>query len=138
MPYSDPWEYKRNQVICRWRRKGLKLKEGETYFDIFDKWESVTNCEKCNVELCSGQKGVNHRTMDHDNSTGYFRNILCHDCNSHMPDNKQRKSKLGEKYIMIHQGKYRVLKRSSDSSNISFDKSFDTIEEAIDFRNTFN
>ena len=133
MPYADPWERKRNQLICRWRRKGLILREGETYFGIFDKWESATNCEKCNVELCSGMKGGNHRTMDHDHSTGYFRNILCHNCNSHMPDIK-KKSKLGEKYIMKHQGKYRVLKRSSPSCNISFDKSFNTIEEAIEFR----
>ena len=82
MPYSDPWKYKRNQVICRWRRKGLKLKEGETYFDIFDKWESVTNCEKCNVELFNGKKTIStKKTMDHCHITGKFRNVLCSGCN---------------------------------------------------------
>lgn len=129
MPYADPWEYKRCQIISRWRRKGLILKEGETYFGIYDIWESATNCEKCNVELCSGQKGGNHRTMDHDHSTGYFRNILCHNCNSHMEDIGPKKhNKLGEKYISIHQGKYRFRKKNYPS------KCFNTIEEAIEFR----
>tara|TARA_R110002110_G_scaffold333770_2_gene544803 strand:- start:213 stop:620 length:408 start_codon:yes stop_codon:yes gene_type:complete len=130
MPYADPWEYKRSQRICRWRRKGLKLKEGETYFGIYDKWESAINCEKCNVELCDGQKGGNHRTMDHDHSTGYFRNILCHNCNSHMEDIGVRKdSKTGEKFISLHQGKYRCRKIKH------FDKCFPTLDEAIIYRN---
>tara|TARA_R110000787_G_scaffold100165_3_gene205044 strand:- start:7579 stop:7974 length:396 start_codon:yes stop_codon:yes gene_type:complete len=131
MPYADPWEYKRNQVISRWRRKGLILQEDQTLNGIYDIWESATNCEKCNIELCDGRDGGNHRCMDHDHSTGFFRNILCHNCNSHMPDNKPRESKLGEKYIFLHQGKYRCRRKKH------FDKCFNTLEEAVSFRNNF-
>tara|TARA_R110000822_G_scaffold2399_2_gene11355 strand:- start:718 stop:891 length:174 start_codon:yes stop_codon:yes gene_type:complete len=50
-----------------------------------------------------------------------------------MPDNKTRKdSKLSEKYIHLHQGKYRVRRLKH------FDKSFDTLDEAIVFRDNIN
>ena len=56
-------KYKKCITIGRWKTKGLKLKENQTYEDIYDMVQNTQNCELCNVELCHGNKS-NSRCMD--------------------------------------------------------------------------
>ena len=42
---------------------------------------SVKNCELCGVELTGGENKKTRRAMDHEHSTGEFRNVLCNYCN---------------------------------------------------------
>tara|TARA_R110002167_G_scaffold67608_1_gene191052 strand:+ start:327 stop:758 length:432 start_codon:yes stop_codon:yes gene_type:complete len=74
------YKYHKTNKICDWKRRGLLLRENESYDILYDKWVNVTNCEKCNVELVYGV-GSNGRCLDHDHTSGYFRNILCNSCN---------------------------------------------------------
>ena len=74
-------KYKKTSTICRWKGFGLKLKENQTYEDIYDMVQNTQNCELCNVELCDGIKS-NGRCMDHCHETGYFRKVLCRKCNA--------------------------------------------------------
>ena len=51
------------------------------YEALYEKWKNTTHCEECNVELVGGNLGRNRKCIDHDHSTGLFRNIICHRCN---------------------------------------------------------
>ena len=127
MPYKDPEKYKKNQVICRWKRKGLLV---EDYNIIYDKWIITNKCDYCNIELQNGQKGLNRKCMEHNHNTGEFRGICCHKCNMNMDDIECRSdSKLKQKYINFHQNKYRVRIKK-----LNIDKSFYKLDEAILFR----
>ena len=72
--------YHKYNTISNWKRRGVVLRENETYDMLYEKWHTTTNCEKCKVELCFGT-GSKGRCLDHCHDTGYFRNILCHSCN---------------------------------------------------------
>jgi len=88
-------KYKKTSTICRWKGKlGLKLKENQTYEDIYDIVQNTTNCELCNVELCDGIKS-NGRCMDHCHETGYFRKVLCRKCNVGYKREIQKNNKSG-------------------------------------------
>ena len=88
MPYKDPEKYKKNQVICRWRRKGLLV---EDYNIIYDKWINTNKCDYCNIELQNGQKGLNKKCMEHNHQNHQFRSICCRNCNGDMLDKKGKK-----------------------------------------------
>jgi hypothetical protein len=53
----------------------------DDYDALYEKWKNTTHCEECNVELVGGNLGRNRKVIDHDHSTGLFRNIICHRCN---------------------------------------------------------
>ena len=95
--YDTPHE---SMTIKNWKRYGLKLREGETYKDIYHHVISFNNCELCNVEFSDEIK--NQRCMDHDHETGYFRKVLCRGCNAHYlkPAQKlKRSNKFGHMFI---------------------------------------
>tara|TARA_R110001592_G_scaffold14599_4_gene65034 strand:+ start:4120 stop:4536 length:417 start_codon:yes stop_codon:yes gene_type:complete len=74
--------YKKSIRISKWKKVyGLICREGQTYEDIYEKVQTTTHCEKCQVELCDGTKS-NGRCMDHDHNTRYFRMVLCRKCNA--------------------------------------------------------
>tara|TARA_R110000796_G_scaffold193497_1_gene310000 strand:+ start:315 stop:680 length:366 start_codon:yes stop_codon:yes gene_type:complete len=79
---ENPEAYTKSRILSNWRRRGLILREGETYDMIYDKYLSTTHCELCNVELSTEKKRSSKtKCMDHCHETNYFRNILCHSCN---------------------------------------------------------
>jgi len=85
-------------TISNWIYRGLTLREGETYKDIYS---FVMNTDFCNLCKCNFTK-KNWRCMDHDHATGFFRQILCNNCNSHFDKKSlevQKNNKLGHLWI---------------------------------------
>ena len=68
-------------MINNWIKYGLILREGETYKGIYSFYMNTDFCQLCSVKL-NDEKYNHKKTMDHCHSTGYFRQILCHTCNS--------------------------------------------------------
>jgi hypothetical protein len=69
----------KNRKISHWRIRGLI---SDNYDEIYEKYINTTHCENCNIELTTGRFTTSTtRVMDHNHSTGEFRNILCHSCN---------------------------------------------------------
>tara|TARA_Y100001963_G_scaffold159361_1_gene262739 strand:- start:1518 stop:1907 length:390 start_codon:yes stop_codon:yes gene_type:complete len=62
--------------ISDWKRRGV-IGDYEELYNIF---LSTNNCNLCNCEL--DKCGSSRKCLDHDHSTGLFRNILCHRCNT--------------------------------------------------------
>tara|TARA_R110002012_G_C11502694_1_gene597512 strand:+ start:277 stop:618 length:342 start_codon:yes stop_codon:yes gene_type:complete len=60
--------------------------------ETYDKYINTTECELCNVELVSGNKGQNKKILDHDHLSGYARFICCNTCNQRI--GKVDKNKL--------------------------------------------
>jgi len=67
-------------TIKNWKRKGLILKEGQTYKDIYSYVMTIERCERCGINF-DNEIHNNKRCMDHSHKTGYFRQVLCHSCN---------------------------------------------------------
>jgi hypothetical protein len=82
-------------AIRNWKRYGLICREGETYQDIYS---FVMNIENCNLCKCNFTE-KNRRCMDHDHKTGYFRQVLCHKCNSGFDLELNEKNKTGHRWI---------------------------------------
>ena len=68
------------RTIDRWRSNGLILKEGQTYKDIYSYVMSIERCERCGINF-DDEIRSQLRCMDHSHATGYFRQVLCHNCN---------------------------------------------------------
>ena len=65
--------------IRNWKSIGVVSDD----FDIlYDKYINTTNCEECNIELTVDRyTTLTTRCLDHDHTTGLFRNVLCNRCN---------------------------------------------------------
>ena len=93
--YDTPHE---RATICRWRiQQGLVLREGETYKDIYSFVMNTDFCNLCNVKF-NNEIYSQKRCMDHCHKTGYFRQVLCHKCNSGF-DLSLQKNKTGHRWI---------------------------------------
>jgi len=91
MPHKDKqeasecrarWNKKNKNIltISRWKDWGMKLKEGEDWDSIYLYYVTCEECENCGIELTDGCSS-DGRTLDHDHSTGFIRNVLCRSCN---------------------------------------------------------
>tara|TARA_R110002153_G_scaffold113798_1_gene256234 strand:- start:376 stop:756 length:381 start_codon:yes stop_codon:yes gene_type:complete len=75
---------KRRNRISSWKYLGIKLPEEYPDWDIFhdEEYLSTTNCEECGVLLTEDKSPTpTRKCLDHDHTTGLFRNILCNACN---------------------------------------------------------
>jgi len=75
--YDSPHQ---KNTITNWKRRGLILKEGQTYKDIYSYVMSVERCERCGINFYD-EIHNNKRCMDHNHKTGFFRQVLCQNCN---------------------------------------------------------
>ena len=119
--------------ITKWKSRGLILKEGETYEDIYKKVYSTRNCELCNLVF----DNINRPEMDHDHSTGYFRKVLCRSCNSSYLISKKKSyknNKTGHKHIGYREkrGYYTVSK--SINGKRRFNREFKNKIDAICYK----
>jgi len=76
--YYQSEKGKKSNRVSKWKQMGIK---SEDYDILYDRYIATTNCETCNVELCSGNTQRNCRVLDHNHTTGQVRNILCKICN---------------------------------------------------------
>ena len=69
---------KKSHRIARWKRYGVKHDDFNSLYEVYI---NTKFCEECNIELVEGLHGANKKTLDHDHTTGKFRNVICHTCN---------------------------------------------------------
>jgi len=65
--------------IATWKRRGVV---SENFDELYDYYINCENCEDCNVELTVDRYSTaTTRCLDHQHTTGLFRNVVCHSCN---------------------------------------------------------
>lgn len=77
--YRQSDKGKQNTRISRWKHSGVICDDFDA---LYDKYINTTNCEECNIELTVDRYcTLTTRCLDHDHTTGLFRNVLCNRCN---------------------------------------------------------
>jgi len=61
-------------MISQWKSRGLIH---DNYEELYDRYLQATGCDVCKYVFDE----TNWRCMDHDHTTGLFRQFLCHRCN---------------------------------------------------------
>lgn len=80
LQYKQTPNGKKTKRISNWKRSGLICNDIDA---LYDKYMNTTNCDNCNCILTTDRWNTSTtRVMDHDHTTGLFRNILCHACNT--------------------------------------------------------
>ena len=74
--YNQSENGKKRHTISGWKTRGLVC---DDYNELYDKYIIAEKCEECGIKFEEGDK--NKKCMDHDHSTGLFRNFLCNSCN---------------------------------------------------------
>ena len=81
--YNNSSNGYKSKKKSKWKSRGLVM---DNFEEIFDRYMKTTNCDRCNIELTTGDTPakMTTRCMDHHHKTGLFRNILCFNCNWHI------------------------------------------------------
>ena len=75
----------KNNRIKVWKYHGVKLPDDYPDWSLFydEEYMKATKCEECLVELTETKRTTSTtKCLDHCHTTGEFRNILCHACNT--------------------------------------------------------
>ena len=72
--YSQTPQGKKNHTMTIWRHRGVNNVNDEMY----DRYINTHCCDVCKNEF----KNSKHRHLDHDHTTGEFRQVLCQSCNN--------------------------------------------------------
>ena len=70
------------RIVSDWRRRGVIETDQYTIDELYEAYLYHPDCEECGVTLTTGKRCSTSKCLDHDHTTGIFRNILCHCCNS--------------------------------------------------------
>ena len=62
-------------MIWHWKKRGLIY---DDYDALYETYIKTMQCGHCQTEFTKN----NRRCLDHDHTTGLFRKIVCHRCNS--------------------------------------------------------
>ena len=77
----------RDQVLkidrrSKWENRfGVIFDSEEEFEEVYKLYIETEFCDFCNCKLHEGNEGSGKKTLDHDHTTGKFRNILCNRCN---------------------------------------------------------
>ena len=77
--YNQSAVRKKSLRIYKWKFRGVIH---DDFNELYEKYINTEFCELCNVELTVDKtKTKTTRCLDHDHTTGEFRNVICHSCN---------------------------------------------------------
>ena len=76
-------KYHKSKTKSNWKKKDLIFNDTE-FEAIYEKYITSSKCELCSKTF----KNTRDRHMEHDHTTGEFRNIVCTKCNQLKSDNK--------------------------------------------------
>ena len=76
--YRQTEKYKKSKTISSWKFYGVKNNDFDSLYEYY---LNCKFCEDCNIELVSGKYDGNYKCLDHDHTTGLFRNVVCCSCN---------------------------------------------------------
>ena len=65
--------------ISQWKTK-YKIIE-DNWNLLYEIYINTNRCDICNVKLIDGSKCNRGKCLDHDHESGYFRGVLCYECN---------------------------------------------------------
>ena len=147
MGYKDPeiarqkakeryYKKHREVMIQKWKDVHLvKLRDNETWDDLYNLWNDAKLCNVCNVELKRGNRG-DGKCLDHDHNTGYYRQICCRKCNSAYDIMCHKDNKLGIKNITKTSSGSYMFQKVIDG--IKYQKTLPTLQEAIQYKIDFS
>lgn len=79
--YYKTYFGKKSITISKWRQRGVIETDYYTLDELYEAYLYHPDCEECGVTLTTGKRCSTSKCLDHDHTTGIFRNILCHSCN---------------------------------------------------------
>ena len=109
--YDSPHQ---GYTIPNWIKRGLILREGETYKDIYSLYMNTDFCNQCSVKF-NNEINNQKRAMDHDHSSGYFRQVICMKCNKGFDLKLSEKNKSGHRWISLQ-----IVKKKNSKVNVGF------------------
>ena len=79
--YRKTEKSKNLERISKWKQRGLLDHFNDNYETICRIYLSTKFCDDCGFELNIEGDNRTRKCMDHCHKSGYFRNILCSNCN---------------------------------------------------------
>ena len=77
--YNQTPKGKKVNTISDWKKHGIKC---DNFDMLYENYLSETHCDFCRVKFGKiGDGSGTFKCLDHDHSTGLFRNFLCQQCN---------------------------------------------------------